>query len=295
MSRLVKDFSGAADLRRMQRLVQAAWVGPSIDVENHIGDLAWAHSHITGRQASMPRRLWLDGPGPPIAWGWVFQPGELMWQVAPGRLDLLADVLDWALEIAEGRELVTTALDTDPAAAAVLMEQGFAEDPGRPYMVHLLRDLAGVDPPSVPDGFRMRTVTAQDLDKRVAVHRDAWAPSRFSRRSYQAVRRTWPFREDLDCVVEAPDGSFAASVLAWLDDEAGVGEFEPVGTAFNFRRMGLGRALSLFTLRRLAEEGASTAMVHCRGDIAYPIPKRLYESVGFRQHARSRMFVRVRP
>jgi hypothetical protein len=30
--------------------------------------------------------------------------------------------------------------------------------------------------------------------------------------------------------------------------------------------------------------------VLCRGDDEYPIPKRLYESVGFRQHSRSLAF-----
>ena len=33
-----------------------------------------------------------------------------------------------------------------------------------------------------------------------------------------------------DLVVEAPDGSLAAFVMAWWSPDAGVGEFEPVGT-----------------------------------------------------------------
>ncbi len=47
---------------------------------------------------------------------------------------------------------------------------------------------------------------------------------------YACVRAAWPYRQDLDCVVEAPDGTIAAYALAWLDEANGVGELEPVGT-----------------------------------------------------------------
>ncbi|MGH2883033.1 MAG: GNAT family N-acetyltransferase, partial [Solirubrobacteraceae bacterium] len=124
-----------------------------------------------------------------------------------------------------------------------------------------------------------------------AVHRAAWEPSRMTEETVRATMATWPYRFDLDCVVEAPDGSFASSVLAWLDDANRVGEFEPVGTAPAHRRRGLGQAASLFALGRLRDAGAETAVVYCRGDAAYPIPKLLYESVGFRRHDRTVRFV----
>lgn len=44
------------------------------------------------------------------------------------------------------------------------------------------------------------------------------------------VTAEWPYRASLDCVIEATDGRFAADVLAWPDDENGVGLLEPVGT-----------------------------------------------------------------
>jgi len=65
-----------------------------------------------------------------------------------------------------------------------------------------------------------------------------------------------------------------------------VGEFEPVGTHPEYRRRGLARALNLFGLRRLREAGAEHAIVGCRGDDDYPIPRRLYASVGFRELSR---------
>jgi ribosomal protein S18 acetylase RimI-like enzyme len=53
------------------------------------------------------------------------------------------------------------------------------------------------------------------------------------------------------------------------------------------RRLGLGRAVGLYALRRLRELGASSALVACRGDEAYPIPAKLYEAIGFREVSRS--------
>jgi ribosomal protein S18 acetylase RimI-like enzyme len=87
----------------------------------------------------------------------------------------------------------------------------------------------------------------------------------------------WPYRGSLDCVVEAPNGRFASSVLVWPDDENGVGLFEPVGTHPEFRRRGLGAAVCTFGLQRLHEEGMRRAVVCC--DTAPACA--LYESIGF--------------
>ena len=84
--------------------------------------------------------------------------------------------------------------------------------------------------------------------------------------------------------------SFAAYCLCWPDDENRVGEFEPVGTHEAHQRKGLGRAVNLFALQRLRDEGATQALVGCRGDDAYPTPRKLYESVGFREVARTVSF-----
>jgi ribosomal protein S18 acetylase RimI-like enzyme len=103
--------------------------------------------------------------------------------------------------------------------------------------------------------------------------------------------QAWPYRSDLDCVAVAPDGRVAAYCLAWLDDDNRAGELEPVGTHADFRRLGLAAAVCAFALRRLAEEHASRAVVYARGDDEYAAPKQLYESLGFRAHARTVPFV----
>src|SRR5262249_57450898 len=91
-------------------------------------------------------------------------------------------------------------------------------------------------PPPVPEGFRYRTVEPGDLAERVAIHRDVWAPSRVTESSFANVRAAWPYRESLDCVVEAPDGRFAAYCLLWPDDHNAVAELQPLGVPHDFPR-----------------------------------------------------------
>ena len=107
-----------------------------------------------------------------------------------------------------------------------------------------------------------------------------WEPSRVTESSYRNVMAAWPYRDSLDCVVEAPDGRFAAYVLAWPDDENRVGLFEPVGTREEFRRRGLGTAVCTYALRRLHAEGMRQAIVGCGTAPACA----LYESIGFRRY-----------
>jgi ribosomal protein S18 acetylase RimI-like enzyme len=157
---------------------------------------------------------------------------------------------------------------------------------------YLQRDLE--HPPELlplPEGFGYRTVGPDDVPERVAVHREVWAPSRVTESSYAQVRAQWPYRESLDCVIESPDGRFAAYCLCWPDDENGVGEFEPVGVRPEFRRRGLGAAVCTFALRRWHEEGGRQAIVYCASLPACA----LYESVGFHRHATQVGFARPDP
>ena len=171
---------------------------------------------------------------------------------------------------------------------AALLRNGFTADGDAeltrhgPLLHFLARDLPEApELPALPEGFRYRTVEPDDLAERVAIHRDVWAPSRVTESSYANVQASWPYRASLDCVVEAPDGRFAAYCLVWPDDENRVGELEPVGVREEFRRRGLGAAVCTFALRRWHEEGGRQAIVYCVNDAACG----LYESIGFRRHA----------
>jgi ribosomal protein S18 acetylase RimI-like enzyme len=252
----------------------------------HVGDVAWGFRQHEDREEEWKIRLWVED-GRVAAWSWLKQDGRdrLEHDVHPEHLHLLDEIL------AEPAARVAFAFEDDAERREALARHGF-EQPAEP-MNFLVRDVP--EPPELPplpDGFRFRTVGVEDATERVSIHRAVWtragAPSRFTESSYAQVRAEWPYRESLDCVVEAPDGRFAAYALLWPDDEHGVGELEPVGVREEFRRRGLGVAVCTYALRRWHEEGGRQAIVYCVTDGACA----LYESLGFRIHATLRGYSR---
>ena len=272
------------DLRLLLELEQELWRAGPDDVEHTFGEIAFWSQRLP--QSDWEARLWFD-EGVLVGWGWLLRGDELEAQVRPTHRALLDEILDWG-------KPATTAVQPHAAdAIARLHAHGLEHDPSAPWMRCNVRGLDDLPEPSLPAGYRLRTIAeGADLASRSACHRAAFHPSRFTDVVYDAVRSAWPYRPDLDCVVEAPDGSVAAYTLAWLDEVNAVGELEPVGTHPDHQRLGLGRAVNFHALRRLRDAGATTALVACRGDDAYPTPARLYEAVGFRELTRYLTFAR---
>jgi ribosomal protein S18 acetylase RimI-like enzyme len=268
-----RPWRGYDDLPAMQRLAveQRRLLGPRAPW--HIGDLAWGFRQHAGRESEWRIRLCEDGDRV-VAWSWLRADGKLDVDVLSDNLGLLAELL------ADPDARSTYAFADDEDRLELLAHHGF-DRPGE--VLHFLaRDLS--EPPAAlppPDGFTARTVADDDLAERVAIHRDVWAPSRVTEESFADVRSTWPYRASLDCVLEPPEGGFAAYCLIWPDDENGVGELEPVGVRAEFRRRGLGAAVCTDALRRLHEQGGREAIVYCLTDEACA----LYTSIGFRRHA----------
>ena len=99
--------------------------------------------------------------------------------------------------------------------------------------------------------------------------------------SYRNVMRSNTYRAELDTVVVAPDGTFAAFCLCWFDEENRVGELEPVGTHPRYQRMGFARAACLAALARLKALGGDAAIVYRSG--GDEVAASLYGSLGFRE------------
>ncbi|MDX6485545.1 MAG: hypothetical protein QOF43_698 [Gaiellaceae bacterium] len=254
----------ARENRRLQG-VRAPW---------HVGDVAWGMREHAGCEAEWRIRLWEDG-GRVVAWSWLRMPtGKLAHDVHPDYDALLDELL------ADPEAKEAFALEEDDVMRAALARHGFSR-PGKVMHMNVSDVREAPELPQLPSGFRLRTVEPEDLAERVAVHRDVWAPSRVTEEIYARVMSTWPYRRSLDCVVEAPDGRFAAYALLWPDDTNGVGELEPVGTREEFRRLGLGSAVCSYALRRWYEEGGRQAIVYCITDAACT----LYRSLGFERHA----------
>lgn len=300
-----RDYSGPDDLIAMQRAVQRSWTPGS---RWHVGDLAWQRHAVTGDAAVA---LWPGADGAVLAWGWVSSPGHLDLHVDPQRPDLAAEVLDWFADAAGGDQRTVTLMDGARQVAAGMPARGYHLLADQPFFSHCVRDLdADLPTVRVPDGYRVRTVRPDEAAARAAAHRAAWRPARIGRMlvppqdlgdapslmttdRYQAVMNTWPYRTDLDQIIEALDGTIVAFALGWLDDVNQVGELEPVGTDPGHGRRGLGTAVSLACLHALRAAGATRAVVYPRGDAAYPVPGHLYHRLGFRPTARTVTYGRL--
>lgn len=215
---LAREYESDADLRLMQELAAECWrlEGPFVDA--HVGDLPWRMYQHLDKLREVRVRLWLDDTGRARAWAWLWQEGELDFQLHPASAGLLGEVLEWFESAAQPDEqgvIRAWTLEAHEQTVAALEAAGYELDDGSWYE-HMLAPL-GAEPPSpdVPCGFELRPVRGDDdVERRVEVHRAAFAPSRVVPESYRRVMRAWPYRPELDHVAVAPDGTFAASVCA---------------------------------------------------------------------------------
>ncbi len=297
---------GPAELRQMQGLAQEITIlRPEILVgDGTVGGLAWnfgKDSQTLG--GSWRHRLWPrpDGDGRLDAWAWAKLPftvtrrdgtvahspdANLVWQVHPDRPELLDEILDWYAVQAAGYDRFVIPQDADAEMLARLPAYGYVPDPeagGDDGDWHLFnrRVLVDLTEPVLPGGFRF--TTAANVGERAATqaHVDAWYPSSFPDNGMAGVQATWPYRDDLHVLVEAPDGTLASTAIIWFDPMSRTAEFEPVGTHRAYRRQGLGTALMWHGMERARAAGATTMLVACVGAPARPAARELYRGVGF--------------
>jgi GNAT superfamily N-acetyltransferase len=306
----------AADVPRMQGLAQrvTATRPDLVNSDTSFGELAWNWGKGHAREsASWPRRLWFSG-GDLVAWGWASLPhrvrrsdgsvtdvtgASLAYQVHPGHAGLVEEVIDWYDGTAADLERTVRPSAADAFALKRWAAHGYATDPASlgdagSWTQLNERDLTEVDQPVLPDGFRFRTADEAGPEAAVQAHVDAWAPSTYTAGSYQGVRQTATYRGDLHLLVEAPDGTMAASTIMWLDEANKTAQFEPVGTHPDYRRRGLARAMLLHGMQLARAAGATQMTVACLGAPGHPKARGLYDSVGFREVSRDAPLIKTK-
>ena len=106
---------------------------------------------------------------------------------------------------------------------------------------------------------------------------------------YLNIQHAPLYRRDLDLVVTSPGGELCSFCTVWFDDVTRVGSFEPVGTAPEYQRLGLGKAVMYEGLHRLERMGAEMAFVGSGSEGAYAF----YTSIGFNQLDISEMWTKL--
>jgi GNAT superfamily N-acetyltransferase len=269
---------------------------PNVVADAHPGDFIWRRFRIAEARTSDEVALWTDANGRIVAMGWFNPPHEFEATIDPGYVgtppeaDLYQRIAAWAGERyqsgkqADTKPLGLTLRADDAVAQRAVAELGFRFS-GETWFASNAQRLDGPVPvPSLPDGYRILAMTDDaDLAERVELHRDVWAPSKFTLEGYRMLRTAPLYRSDLDLVVRAPDGRYASYLIAWWDPASRTGLLEPVGARSAFRRLGLTKALIQETLRRFQALGATRAYVNSRA--VDPPANALYRSAGFHRIA----------
>ena len=288
-----RAYAGPADLRAMQKHVQSIW---SLESRFHIGDLAWQRFEHVGREADWPTVLW-EEDGDVVGWGWAHRSdGVLYFAVRPDRAALATEIIDWFEKTVPESVLSVQTLDKESHLIAALLDRGYRVASSGPFDLCVVLDLASLPPtPALMPGLTAVSMAhGKDVGLRAAGHRAAWHPSRVTAESYRAVMAAWPYRAELDWMIEDADGQVAANCCLWFDEVNAVALLEPVGVDPKFRRLGLGRAVCLHACHALRELGATRVISYPRGDDAYPVPKHLYFGMGFKPYARTQTFIKRR-
>ena len=287
-----------ADTTEMAQLASRLWPhGP------HPGGLGW--SMAIGQFAS--RIVVARDGGRVVGWAGT-SPGEVAVQVDPRHPEVADHLLGWAVEADESGMPALVVWDGDLVVADAARRAGFVPDVPRDTggtVVGMTRR-AQRDDPRLPPGFGVHPTRSEEKAARVAVHRAAWRPidlpwapafrpdatpdqtSRFAAADYDAVRLTWLYDERLDLVVEAPDGTLAASCLGWWDPRSLTAEIEPLGVVPTHRRRGLAGALCRAVSDTVAQWGGREVFINTGPRPDYPAPAAAYARAGFQVVPRGR-------
>ena len=313
------DRVTAEDVVLMQGLAQRiVAVRPElINPDASYGALAWiwGKGHAAIGEA-WRRKLWFS-PGSDqelIGWAWATMPhrwlrsdgsvktvagASVAFQAHPDHSELIDEIIAWFEGIAAhvDRNVIATATDKDMLARWSAF--GYASDAeesgdGGDWTRLNGRSLDDLAAPELPDGYRFRTAAELTPAVVAQAHIDAWHPSLYSLEAYEGVRGTATYRPELHFLVEAPDGTMAASTIAWFDAANRTAEFEPVGTHPEYRRRGLSTAMLLHAMHVVRDAGADSMTVACLGAPGNAALS-LYESVGFREISRDTELVKRKP
>jgi mycothiol synthase len=282
-----RPYGAETDYEQMRELLIESFAVAGPPDYCSVGELDWLR-YTTGDtpDAATSARLWFTTSGELAGFAWPGQRQvDLLVRPRYRARALEGDMLAWAEDERRGRggeplTLTAWAYEGDRERAVLLQDRGYTRT--ATALAYNVREVVTPLPVvALPPGHAVRHVLGEaDVERRVAVHRDAFAPSRMTVAKHRAVMGAPTYRADLDLVVVAPDGMFAAYCLVWYDTANRHGEFEPVGCHSAHRRRGLGKAVMAEGLRRLAALGARTAAVN---SLYGAVPaNRLYRSVGFR-------------
>jgi ribosomal protein S18 acetylase RimI-like enzyme len=192
-------------------------------------------------------------------------------QLRPGYEHIAGDLLEWAdhhlggESVSFGRRVLGIYVDdSNVDLEVVMLDRGFEvttrfSEASALYVIN-----EPIPESSLPDGFELASL--EDDNDLAKINRVLWRgfdhegpPPGGEIPGREHAQRAPNFRRDLTIVAVAPNGDYASFAGMWVVAENRVAYVEPVATDPAYRRMGLGRAAVLESIRRAGAGGARVA------------------------------------
>lgn len=290
---LSRPIQGNDDYWRVHRLllesVHMAPLGFNWDMRRWEG-ARFYDRHPTGNPHWADHsQLWETAVGQLIGIVHPDGPSTAYVEIHPDYRHLEPEMMDWA-EVhlrgpaadGKGEQIHFFAYAYDTYRQELLTKRGYEQTNYGGVIRHLRFGQQSLIQPTLTAGYTLRTTNPEDLAdcQQIAdLLNAAFGRTFHNADEYQWFTRNAPsFRQYLDLVAVAADGTFASYVGIPYDMLNQRGIFEPVCTHPNHQKRGLGKALMQEGLRRLFVVGAVDVTVET-GDM---IPANaLYNSLGF--------------
>ncbi|NJK77116.1 MAG: GNAT family N-acetyltransferase [Microcoleus sp. SU_5_6] len=312
----VRSYAGDRDLSAIADLVNTCEAVDRLEEGTSISQLQQEFD-APSLDKTRDLCLWENANGKLIAFAKlsVSEPGEvtdgwLWFRVHPEARggEVEASAIAWGearmQEIAKERgtpvKLRSYVRAEDGDRISLLVNSGFQADR---YFFRMARSLSEPIPkPQFPEGFWLRQVSCeQDATAWVEMFNqsfiDHWNHHDLTVEEFNYYSNLPNYRNDLDAIAVAADGTFAAFCYCEINPEENdrtgrnEGWIGVLGTRRGFRKIGLGRAMLLAGLQRLKAAGVDTAILGV--DAENPSGAlRLYESTGFRKIRNSISYVK---
>lgn len=250
-------------------------------------------------------RLWRDNQDKLIGFGQLFISehnegidGYLYFDVHPNQQGFLeASILEWSKkrmrEIARNSllplKLMTRSSIKRSNRYLFLEKQGFT--PERSFLTMACSLNQAFDPDNLPNGFKLQQLSGEkDLKAWVEMFNesfiDHWDHHPLTITTVECWLKNPHYKADLNWVAIAPDGTFAAFCIGYINQEENArtgkkeGWIKLLGTRRGFRKLGLGKAILLTCMKQL--QAANIEQVKLGVDAqSLTSATRLYEAVGF--------------
>lgn len=289
-----RQFSKPEDLHAMTALLRQLR-----DAGQQVYPIATdLHEELDDPDARASARLWENRQGELLGFSYVST-----WQnlVDAFREDAFTpavqkEMIDCAVLTVQERNaksgstdtLDASILESDTRKRGFLERNGF-EQQEETSLLFALRLDETLPQPVLPPGFIIRPMAGEtELEGYVTLHRAAFGTENMTLEYRRSIMSAPDYLAELDLVAVAPDGRLAAFCVCQVfpDDSPRAGGVregwtDPIGTAPDFQRLGLAKALMLAGMHLLKERGIDTVLLGTSStNVAM---QRTAESLGFQK------------